>query len=390
MRKTPWFVLISFLSLAWAQDTITHKSDHRDQVMPEVRAIDFTLGSDTEILSGGPWLQTYSIVDDNSSLIPHVPYDSVTGSSEAILPFASAKVNDVILQPDESAEQQGTQLIYYFPRMENYLITQYSIKGGAQVPTTDVLIEFFRGESAGDILPENKFFEATIPPGDWPSQGVEAAYDAITYSSGDFVGRTQIPFSKDQATIVKFTGSTTFSLKVNISQTLPWYKADLYTITARVALDQYSTRTPFFLIEPENLPELTPLVQNVLRPMRNLKIDSSHGNPGIMDFELLSDSAYVYQGLESAWYRGVTSVSAISNVSNCETSWGVVIKNSTTIDTVLNASREFDLTNEGSIVILTNGFLNTGDTIIPVVVAPTKSCPDFTITGFNKHVIKIN
>lgn len=370
--------------------TIEHKDAHDQNVMPKVRVIDLNIGSDTEIISGGKWLETYSIIDDTDSLIPNVPFNDTDGAIKAVFPFSSAKQNDVLLQSDESAEKSGTELIFYFPEMENYLITDYAIKGGATQPTTNVLIEFYRGASAGDIQPGNKFFEATVPFADWPSQGAEAKYSAETYSSGDWAGKKQIPFSKDKATIVKFTCTTTLSLKVNIGQTLPWYKADLYVITERVALDQFTTRTPHtqVVVDTTGGAVTFPLILG-----RTYMDNLTEAIPSNL-FTFVKDSVngdyYQYDGDESALFDGNTSLGAVSNTTNAEVIPGIDIErfNGDPNEIQFGPTREFDGANDGNLSFPTFGTLNNGDKV-RLFIDCNKAAPSFQITFFRKLVRKV-
>ena len=372
--------------------TIAHEDAHNENVMPNVRATEVEMGGDLVLRTGGAYLRSESRVDGNDSLSVRAPFSDTVAGDKAYAPIATELQEQVTLQGDDSFDFVGTDKIVFFPaRTEGALVQKYYAKAGTVAATAPVNFKIYRGESVGDIVPGNLFYEANLPPELWPANGQEFSFTIDEYAVDPYRGKDHLDFIAGSGTIAVYTSTQPFSAKFNASQTVPFTKVDQHTIDEDVILTAGQTRTPHQTVGVDtsggSVPVNNPLIAGRAY-MVNLT-DVRH-----QDFKFVKDAPngdyYEYLGRDGVLFDGNTSLSLTSNTANALVTPGIDIERAAGgNDISMGAAREFDGSNDGTVAFFTEGVLNTGDKV-RLFMDCNKAAPSAVINYFFKTIRKVN
>lgn len=370
--------------------TIPHEDAHEQNLMPEVNTTDLVLGGNLDLTTGGAYLEATSRVDGMGSLTPRTPFNDLNAADKCVIPYAGLLLIGDTIQPDDGFDFVGATKTVYFPeRTEGALVQKYYVKGGTVNATSVVNFKVYRGTSAGDIIPANLRYEADLPASLWQGNGVEFSFGINEYGVAPYTNLKHLDFLTGESSIVVYTSSNNFSVKFNVSQTLPYLRADQHIITEREALDQFTTRSPYIVVEVDTSGGDVPMPLLLGRNyMKNLsEIRSSF-------FNFVKDGTngdyYEYTGEDGALNMAITSAGYLSNEPGAELTPGIDIELFGGGNTIqYGPRREFDGVNEGNLSFPTDGILQKGDKV-RLFIDADQAVELGQLTFFRKNVFKVS
>lgn len=193
-----------------------------DYTFTDVHTDHLHLSGDVYARSIGSNLMSVSS-QSGESLLPRLRF-SDAGFTDFIQIVPGPLLTDQIVQPDDSLDYVQADIggglyqrdIFSDPTTTARFVKKYTFKGGSVQPTTDITVSFYSGSSAGDIIPDNKFFEFKVTPAQWPGDGQELSVDTTG----------KLGFDLGSQFIVRVSGASSWSQRFNAANTLPWQKED--------------------------------------------------------------------------------------------------------------------------------------------------------------------
>ncbi len=173
------------------------------------------LGRELQLSGAGEYILTRDDSEDIKSLVPHVRFDSVTGTADTVVvPSAAALASNIIIQPDFSGEVSGSTIQFTGVATSSSLANTLLLKTGAAA-TGDVTIQLLRDSYTTGLFYQRNYAASSFPADSDISLSTDGLVELIA----------------NETFYINITCTGTLTLKADVTNTTPYFGGNFYILT---------------------------------------------------------------------------------------------------------------------------------------------------------------